>query len=168
MSIVNDSEVCESSQDEDGYLEESGKSVGDKYSEFRHYLVRHGFTKIGSGSFRSVYTRKKVVVKVPRNGDGEIDNRVEDRAWHKYKSQETSQGIFLAPCRLLPNGCLMMVRVDVSYEGKIAPAWSAWIDGEQVGIRKDKWLSFDYALDIRERRQWEQEWGEISEYYNGE
>ena len=163
-------ECCPDNYDQDGYNTHSGGEIGDKYDAFRDHLVKRGFKKLDSGSFRSTYKRGKVVVKVPRNVDGEIDNRVEDAGWHKYKSQPSEEGIFMAPCRLLPNNCLMMVAVDetacIDPDEDLEHGWVEQVEGAQVGIYRNKVVAFDYALDLGERSSWEEEWGVESDYYH--
>ncbi len=157
-------------QDEDGDNTQSGGFIGDKYDAFRRHLESVGFHKVNYGSFRATYIRGKVVVKVPRNMDGEIDNRVEAAGWRKYKSNPTKDGILMAPCRLLPNGCLMMAAVEQCYvdphEEGTKHSWVAHIEGWQVGKYRGKIVAYDYALDIPERRQWEKEWGVESDFFN--
>jgi len=164
-----DEEECgdDDEYDLDGYNSQSGGSLGDKYMSFRIYIIDRGFKYIDSGSFRATYIRNGVVIKVPRNFDGEVDNMVEAAAWHKYKNNPTSQGIYLAPCRLLSNGCLMMMTVDLSqdYEFSIYTKWIDDVEGYQVGIYRSRLVAYDYALDIPERIKWEEEWGVSSETY---
>lgn len=152
--------------DEDGYNTLSGGDIGDKYEDFKKYLKTKGFSKVANGSFRVVYRRKNVVVKVPRNVDGEIDNMVEARAWQKYKSKPTDDNIPLAPCRLLPNGCLMMVSIDLVSLAYSRPDWVSKIEGWQVGKYRGRLVAYDYALSINERSDWEKEWGVESEWFN--
>jgi hypothetical protein len=96
-----------------------------------------------------------------------IDNRVEAAAWRKYKSQPTDLGIHLAPCRLLTNGCLMMVTIE-KLNAWDHPLWAKKIDGQQVGSYKGKTVAYDYALDVTERHIWEEEWKVMSEYFRDE
>jgi hypothetical protein len=156
--------------DEDGENTLSGGDIGDEYQGFRSYLIERGFEKVGWGSFRATYQRGKIVIKVPRNSDGMVDNMVEARAWHKYKNSPTKDGVFLAPCRLLENGCLMMVAVDVQFfnhsDDAGAPDWMKQIEGWQIGLYRGKMVAYDFALDIDERVAWEEEWGLRSEYFN--
>lgn len=149
--------------DEDGENGLSGGSIGDRYDDFRQHLIKAGFVKLDAGSFRVSYKRGKIVVKVPRNGDGVLDNRIEARAWRKYKSKPSKRGIQYAPCRLLPNGCLMMVAVETyvdttSREAPEYPVWGMRVEGEQVGLYRGKWIAYDYAWDVTERFKWEEEW----------
>jgi hypothetical protein len=137
------------------------------YSNFIEYIQSLGFEYIGAGSFRRAYRRDKVVIKVPINGDGILDNKTEAAAWHKYKSRPTSKGYFLAPCRMLPNSCLMMVLVESCNYSSSVPetSWAERIEGHQIGMYRDKVVAFDFALNIPERATWEKEWGMYSEWF---
>ena len=55
----------------------------DKYSSFSNYLTKNEFKYIGCGSFRHVYSREKVVIKIPRNYNGRLDNIMEAKAYRK-------------------------------------------------------------------------------------
>ncbi len=153
--------------DEDGYNTQSGGEIGNKYDTFRSYLKSKGFEKIGNGSFRVTYRRGEIVIKVPRNVDGEIDNMVEAAGWRKYKSSPTDDGIPLAPCRLLVNGCLMMRKVDMTYIDRSHKnfQWVEKIEGHQVGEYRGKLVAYDYALSLNEREEWEENWGVESQFY---
>ncbi len=127
-----------------------------RFDSFVQHLINAGFKPAGWGSFRRTYIRGNVVIKVPRNPDGVIDNLMEAKAWRKYRSEPTDQGIYLAPCRLLPNGALMMVAIEhLAYDDK--PHWSSTIDCNQVGRYKDRVVAYDFALDLSERHKWEKE-----------
>ena len=145
-----------------------GRDVGDQFDSFTDHIKRRGFEPIGGGSFRDAYQRGRVVIKVPYTTDGIHDNRVEARAWKRYWSNPTSRQIYLAPCRLLPNLCLMMVAVDTAVNWNTIPHWVDRIDSGQAGYYKGRLVAYDYACDVVERRQWEEEWyGELkSEWYS--
>jgi hypothetical protein len=144
-----------------------GGNVGDKYLSFRDYLDKCGFSRVGSGSFRATYIRGNVVVKVPRNVDGEIDNRTEARAWKKYRDQASPEGIYMAPCRLMVNGCLMMRTVDTTAaDDDDVPTWGDMVDGYQIGRYKGGFVAYDFAVEIEERSAWEEEWGVKSEWFH--
>ena len=131
------------------------------YTTFIRHIESLGFLFIGQGCFRQVFKRGKIVIKVPRNVDGVYDNRTEAAAWHKYKSNPTSKGYRLAPCRMLPNGCQMMVAVNMHYDPDVLyhETWTHKIENSQVGMYRDKTVAYDYALNIVERSEWEKEWG---------
>lgn len=139
---------------------ESGVHFAE-YLEIMESLRAKGLTAIGRGSYRVVYARatnSKTVIKVPRNLDGEYDNIIEARAWRELRSTPSHYGIRLAPCRLLPDKSLMMVRVEKApYE--VLPAWAKKIDGAQVGYYRGKLVAYDYASDLAERFDWEEELG---------
>ncbi len=132
----------------------TGTEVYDFYKDFSNHLENIGYHNRSIGSFRRAYIRHNNVIKVPHNLDGIIDNIMEAKAWGKYHNNPTSLGIYLAPCRLLPNYCLSMVKVAI-WEG-CSKDWADQIDGRQVGKYKDRVVAFDYALDLEERYDWEQ------------
>lgn len=132
--------------------------VIDHFYSFIASLESKGFTYWGSGDFRNVYIRGNCVIKVPYNYDGVIDCLTEARAYKLYGNNPTSEGYFLAPCRLLPNGCLMMPKVKLIYDEDLMPPWAEKIDNEQVGFHKERVVCYDYAINIPERHEWEKEW----------
>ncbi len=140
----------------------------ERYSSFETQLLARNFTYMSRGSFRRVYQRKNIVIKIPLKHDGLIDNRVEAAAWNKYKNNPTSEGLFLAPCRLLANDCLMMVVVSLLPYDYQRPEWIEKIDSLQVGLHRGRLVAYDYALDRRERHQWEKEWGIRSNFFHQE
>lgn len=137
----------------------------DPYVDFIDHLIECGFEEIDSGSFRTAFVRGNIVIKVPQSDEGLIDNMVEARGWKTYRHRATRNRIRLAPCRLLPNGCLMMVKVEPCSEG---PAWIKCVDGEQVGTYKGRVVAYDYALDLVERFKWEEEWKVQSELFQSD
>jgi hypothetical protein len=150
--------------DEEG-MTHWGGDIGTMYREFESYIIALGFKYIDNGAFRNTFQRGKVVIKIPRNSDGINDNRVEAAAWRKYKNKPTDRGILLAPCRLLPNNCLMMATVDTRRDVDEEPPWVNKIEGEQVGEYRGRVVAYDYALNMPERVQWEEEWGVSSEFF---
>src|SRR5574337_559098 len=124
------------------------------YKFFIKHLLKSGFKEIGSGSFRRAFTRGNIVIKVPLNEDGIIDNVVESKAWKTWRNgPATVHKFYLAPCRLLPNHALMMVKVDeecVDLEKwyRSLPDWINKIDNLQVGFYKERFVAYDYALGI--------------------
>lgn len=137
------------------------------FRSFVEQLESKGFYYLGSGSFRKTWARKNVVVKIPSNLDGVVDNRVEASVWRRYRNQPNSFGYHFAPCRLLPNGCLMMVKVewrDMRDEDRAE--WIRFIDSNQVGKYKGRVVAYDYALDVPERIQLEKDWGIESVFFH--
>jgi len=129
----------------------------DHYSSFVKLLESIGFHYVGSGSFRHVYCRKNIVIKIPRNYNGEIDNIMEAKAYRKYKNGPTNLGLYLAPCRMLRDKCLMMMKVNTfMIEGEY-PDWANYdnIDHRQVGQYRNRIVAFDFALNLSERLDWE-------------
>lgn len=136
----------------------------EKYDSFVNQLSKTGWMWVGGGSFRRVWGRNNHVVKIPRNNDGELDNIMEFKAWRKYRNKPTSLGLFLAPCRLLQNNCLLMANVDVDSGAEIELPWQHptdpnlnLLDKDQAGIYKGRVVAYDYALDLQERLSWEEE-----------
>ena len=142
-----------------------GDNLDADYKDFKKYLRDLGFSYLGEGSFRVAFHQEDKVIKVPITSDGLIDNMVEARAWKKYRNRPTPGGLYLTPCRLLRNGCLMMMKVkrDELYD---RPEWAFKIDGYQVGIYKGRYVAYDYALEIPERFEWEKEWKKHSKFFN--
>lgn len=144
----------------------SGTNTKTLYKGFDTYLDKCGFKAIGEGDFRRVYARGSAVIKVPINRDGLIDNVIEAKAWAKYKNNCTDLGIQLAPCRLLKNLALMMVRV--TWTSSIHQEnWVDILDCCQAGVYHSKAIgkqrvrvaAYDYALNITEREGWERRLG---------
>jgi len=142
-----------------------GRKISGDFEVFEEYLRSKGFIYLSEGSFRRVYERKGIVIKVPTFEDGLLDNRVEHTAYHMYWNGPTRRGVYLAPCRLLMNGCLMMKKL--TWDTVITrPKWVELIDGQQVGIYKERIVAYDYALDMTERFNWEREWKCESKFFN--
>lgn len=153
--------------DEEDDPEWNGEYVGDQYDSFIDKIEKAGFTYRNEGSFRKVFERRGVVIKVPMVSDGIIDNMVEHRAYHTYWNGPTRRGILIAPCRLLPNKCLMMRKMQW-VDGAVYdyPAWRKTIDGSQVGPYNGRIVAYDYAINLTERFKWEEEWGVRSKYFH--
>lgn len=156
-----------------------------EHRDFCDHLKEKGFRSVNDdlGSFRKVFIRNRIVIKVPRDNDGVIDNIMEAKAWKKYRSEPTDLGFYLAPCRLLRNQSLMMAKVEISEieecddpmmdlcsqaDRLLVPLWVDDLDTNQAGIYKGRWVAYDYALDLTERIIWEEEMGLHSEYFHEE
>ena len=121
----------------------------DYYKKVCKELEDRGFKFVGCGSFRNTYKRGNIVVKVPRHWDGFDDNIGEAYAWRKYRNNPKEEdGIVFAPCRLLPNGCLMMVLVDVEPDYQSLPQWASHLDGSQAGYYKGRVVAYDAGCDL--------------------
>lgn len=169
MTTHND-ECLDDDLDLDNELQDEswkGPSLEDEYAPFIEYLKANGFTYLNQGSFRQVWERGNIVIKVPTFADGLIDNRVEHQAYHTYWNGPTRKGFYLAPCRLLPNGCLMMKKLTWDWSFS-RPAWASLIDGKQVGPYKGRVVAYDFALDLTERFKWEREWKCQSLFFNSQ
>jgi hypothetical protein len=158
-------EEIEEDEDMDGNV---GGNVEHLFQQFTAYLESLGFEYLNQGGFRKVYQRKGVVIKVPHVGDGIMDNRVEAAVWRKYKNAPTDLGVFLCPCRLLPNGCLMMRSIDFWDFKDNKPDWARQVDSQQVGLYRGKAVAYDYALDNTERAYLEEQWGQESVFFQAE
>ena len=124
------------------------------YDDYIFHLEGRGFEHIGSGAFRHVYRRRfdkgragNVVIKVPANRHGFEDNVTEAWAYHTYRKQADSNAYVYAPCRLLPNACLMMVYVAHPNYIYSLPDWCRYIDGYQCGWFKGRAVAFDSGAD---------------------
>jgi hypothetical protein len=137
-----------------------------RFEPFRKHLESKEFEYLSRGGFRDTFRRKNIVIKIPRKKDGEIDNMVEAAGWRKYKNNPTDLGFHLAPCRILENGCLMMVYAS---SGMPHEKWVESLhDGWQIGGYKGRVVVYDYALELSERAQWEEEWGLKSRFFQKE
>jgi len=135
------------------------EDVVEFYYSFAKSILDAGYKRIGRGAFRRAFKRNNSIIKIPLNSDGVVDNLIEAKAYKFYKNKPTSLGIYIAPCRLLQNYCLLMPYVahlnHSEYESM--PEWSKMVDNDQVGMRNNRVIAYDYALDLEERYEWEQE-----------
>ena len=132
-----------------------------EYDPYRHYfpelleweilLFNSGWKYVGSGRNRRVIRRGNVVIKLPYQPDGMKANADEAKLYRQFKSKPSNKnGAYYAPCRLLPNGCLMMRALKTKLTHKTIRNLPLWIwslvDGTQVGLTKTgKVLAYDYA-----------------------
>jgi hypothetical protein len=101
-------------------------------------MTEENWTFLSDGRNRAVYSHGRYVVKVPLNEAGYHDNYREANISSKMKRRPNQDGIVFARCRLLPNGWLVMERVDTRYLRRDErPDWADWIDCAQVGIARD-------------------------------
>ncbi len=117
------------------------------YEKAQKDLLKRGFKEIGNGSSRVGFRRGNIVVKVPYNSGGYRDNIMEAYAYRLYRKNPDSQSRVYAPCRLLPNGCLLMVFVE-RLERLEMPGWTHIIDGAQCGKYKDRIVCYDSAYNL--------------------
>lgn len=116
---------------------------------YREGLEAIGFEWVGGGDFRSVYGRRGVVVKIPSDTLGLRHNIIEAYAYHKFRRSATPCGVVFAPCKLLPNGCLMMVLVRwPDYGHQKMPTWANYIDHDQVSMYNGRWVAYDASVDV--------------------
>lgn len=101
---------------------------------------------LGSGRNRAVYRiSRRYVLKIPLTEHGHYDNWSEARQWRQgdrswlLRAQK-------APCRLLPNGALLMLYVEPVIRSEGLPDWTGGVDCGQVGQTLDgRLLAYDYA-----------------------
>ena len=129
-------------------------------------IVERG-TFLGAGRHRRVYTNVSAfpycilgsdyVIKVPWNGWhhdnrsgldwGISDNYREHTLSLRYGDKPDENGIVYAYARILPNGWLVMERVDPTWiPREDRPAWADYVDCAQVGRNKKGLIvAYDYA-----------------------
>lgn len=139
----------------------SRNHVLNYYDQVKDELLESDFRYIGNGCNRTVYIRKNVVIKIPLHSYGLCDNIKEAYCYKKYRNNPGPNGEVYAPCRLLPNGCLMMVYVKYIPYGDDLPDWTRWIDCGQCGSYKGRIVAYDSATDVTvedrdEARMWEE------------
>lgn len=148
-------------------------------SIYPSYLKSIGFFYIGRGCSRQTYGRafkrnlfdknKKpetnaVVVKIPLSEFGVMDNFIESLAYKRYRNAATAdqkksvydneKKLFLTPCHLMSNHCLMMKFVEAIDYGRPIPSWGLQLDGRQIGMYNGRHVAYDYGHDaIIERRE---------------
>lgn len=112
----------------------------ERYKDFIVYLEQVGFEYIGHGTTRFVFKRGNYYVKVAFIDAGDLSNYREAKYWHRDRFRKE---IKVAPCRLLPNGALLMVKVEiVDYVYELCP-WAAYVDCGQVGLYKGQFVAYD-------------------------
>jgi hypothetical protein len=133
-------------------------NLSKKHINFVQKLSSKNFSYLGEGSTRIAYSRNNIVIKIPLNEVGLVDNLIEACAYRVYRNKPFSNGIIPAPNKYLKNGCLMMVKVDkpgMWNRNNCVPDWVYHVDSVQAGIYKNRIVAYDYSLDIPERIQWE-------------
>jgi hypothetical protein len=112
--------------------------------KFENVLCKQNWIFLGSGCSRRVWQRKNVVIKIPYNEKGVIDNKKE------YSIYKTTHDKKYAPCRLTINNCLIMRKLFLNIECLDENNLPKWIfdlkDDLQIGIdNKGNILIYDYA-----------------------
>lgn len=127
-------------------ISEENVRINNLSYKISNYLKSNNWKYISEGRHRKVYKRGGVVLKIPANLSG-FEANIREREIYLSRRNE---GIF-APCRLLPNGCLMMVALNntrgcCDYD-KNDPSWAQELmDGPQIGFdRNGKLVAYDYA-----------------------
>lgn len=108
-------------------------------------LSRRGFAYLGCGSFRRGFRRGNIVIKVPYCHQGFEDNITEAYVYRQFRNNPNEKGFVFAPCRLLPNACLMMPYVSARC---VMPDWTFNIDNQQCGEYKGRIVAYDSAYNI--------------------
>lgn len=134
----------------------------DYYQEFETQLLKKGFKHLGTGAFRRTFGRGKIVIKIPYNDAGFQDNITEAYAYRTFRNEADpkTEAVF-APCRLLPNGCLMMVYIEYAWSEGM-PRWTHYIDGGQCGFYKDRVVAYDSGGDISHLRADASRWAGVT------
>ena len=109
---------------------------------------------LGSGRNRAVYVyNKKYVIKIPLNHNGIVDNQHESFISNIFGRGKSDDGALYARCKLLPNDCLLMERVNpidydqIKYLSKEIKYWSSFIDCGQIGFTMDgRVVAYDYGI----------------------
>jgi hypothetical protein len=123
----------------------------DYFQNIQYVLLGQGYNLLGAGASRKAFHKTSAgsVIKVPYNSVGLDDNVIEAYCYKKYRSDPDPElGIIFAPCRLISNGCLLMVFVDRAPRESL-PDWANEIDGSQAGYFKDKIVAYDSSYDMR-------------------
>jgi len=129
------------------------------YDEYRFELSKNGFEKIGQGASRFGYKRGKTVIKVPYNSGGYSDCIMEAYVYRRFRRADYC-GMYFAPCRLLPNACLMMPYLERMNWDDV-PMWAKRMDGGQCGRYKDRIVAYDSAYDITSFKTQALEWAKV-------
>lgn len=105
-----------------------------------YHLRGHKF--LGVGRNRIAFRRGDVVVKVPSNSAGHMDNYLEAARWRPWSAMGEAQ---YARCRLLRNGWLVMVYAEPMQIADM-PDWADFVDCRQVGrTRQGKVVAYDFG-----------------------
>ena len=135
------------------------------FEDYEQTIKDNGAIFLGEGASRKGYKYKKSVIKIPHNEWGFQDNIIEAYAYNLYGRKPDENGYIFAPCKLLNNGCLLMVLVD-RRPYKELPSWANYIDGGQCGIYNGRWVVYDSACDIRPLRFESTKWANVAECPN--
>lgn len=130
------------------------------FKEYQSSLLKRNFEKLGNGASRYGYKRGNIVIKVPYNHGGFVDNIMEAYVYRQHRNSPDQYGRFFAPCRLLSNACLMMVFIERKSWGDL-PDWAQGMDGGQAGEYKGRLVSYDSAFDITNQRMSALEWASL-------
>ena len=130
------------------------------FKEYQSSLLKRNFEKLGNGTSRYGYKRGNIVIKVPYNHGGFVDNIMEAYVYRQHRNSPDQYGRFFAPCRLLSNACLMMVFIERKSWGDL-PDWAQGMDGGQAGEYKGRLVSYDSAFDITNQRMSALEWASL-------
>lgn len=131
------------------------------YKKYEKLLLSKGWEYIDEGSARLGYRRGMTVIKIPKNRQGHVGNIVEAYAYRKYRNQPNDNGFVFAPCRLLPNVCLMMPFIQQASRQDL-PEWSKWIDGDQCGYYNGRIVVYDSEVDVQHLQPEALRWAQLT------
>lgn len=110
------------------------------------YLGGKGWVRIGEGTSRTVYVKKKkmdYVIKVPIIKEAQQENQNESKL-----SKKESRYAHCRLIKLFGIDCLLMEYLDPDITGPGVPTWSTHVDCRQVGRNSDgKWKAYDFPDD---------------------
>lgn len=124
------------------------------FLEAQTAILKRFKTKYGNpacGRNRCVFSSKFVVIKVPMNRNGLIDNTHEYDMWKKQAAQgyTDAREIRYARSRIiyvLDIPLLVMQKLDIEHNYVATPDWADYVDCAQIG--KDKrgiWRAYDFG-----------------------
>lgn len=117
------------------------------YKILKYFTYRYG-KPVGAGRHRVGFKKGNVIVKVPKNDMGMIDNEKEYRLYRqgqkkpkKYLPMAKNKILYIQGVPIL-----YIEKLDISDRLEKYPRWAEQIDSLQVGKdKKGKWKAFDYA-----------------------
>ena len=127
------------------------------FKKCRDILLNRKFNKIGCGASRYGFQRGNVVIKVPYNAGGYTDNIMEAYMYNQWRKEPDMKGRFYAPCRLLPDACLMMMFIKRGAYHEL-PDWLVSMDGGQGGKYHDRIVAYDSAYNITDMKPYAMRW----------
>lgn len=128
----------------------TGRRNVNYFKLLQYFNDRYG-KPVGAGRHRVGFSKGNVVVKVPKNDMGMMDNEREYRMYRE-SIQKPKRHRPLARNKLIMIDdipVLYIEKLDIEpnvYKHGPQPTWADEIDSQQVGVdRKGKWKAYDYA-----------------------